>query len=726
MSKQYRFFATASKGIVGLLLAELTALGMRELKERTAGVEFSGTLVDAYRACLWSRTANRVLLPLAQFHAADADELYEKARALPWGDFLDVQQTFAVDVVMHSAAITHSQYAMLRVKDAIVDYFRDQSGLRPSVDTDNPQIAINVYLNQDNATLNLDLSGGSLHQRGYRQRGVAAPLKENLAAALLLRAGWPAIAEKGGTLVDPMCGSGTLPIEAALIAGDIAPGLRRKHYGFLHWHEHDKSAWSTLLDEAKERAAASRDKIPPIFGYDRDPQAIRAALLNVTQVGLNKVVQFERGELADIKRPECEHGLFIVNPPYGERIGEETELPALYAQVGTVLRERFAGWKAAVFTGNPDLGKRMGLRAEKYYPIFNGPIECRLLCFNVSSAAHVDKAWTPKPEPIKELGPGATMLANRLRKNLKEFGRWAERENIHCYRLYDADMPEYSFAIDLYRGAQTWAHVQEYAPPKTIDPDKAEERRQDALLAIPQVLELPRAQVFFKLRQKQKEGGQYEKMAETGQFFEVTEGGLRFRVNFSDYLDTGLFLDHRLTRGMLAQLAHKKQFLNLFGYTGSATVYAASGGAISTTHVDMSRTYIDWAQRNMALNGFTQAKYRYVQEDCLQWLAGAVTQPSERGRYGLIFVDPPTFSRSKRMTDTFDVQRDHVKLLTDVLQLLAPTGVLIFSCNLRKFQLDESALAEWKLTDISRDTLPKDFLGNPRIHVCWRIERRQT
>ncbi len=280
------------------------------------------------------------------------------------------------------------------------------------------------------------------------------------------------------------------------------------------------------------------------------------------------------------------------------------------------------------------------------------------------------------------LTPGAEMFANRLRKNLKQLGKWAERENICCYRLYDADMPEYALAIDLYQGAARWAHVQEYAAPKSIDPDKASERLKEALSAIPGVLDIPAEQIFLKVRQRQKGSAQYERLAERGEFHEVQEDGLKLLVNFTDYLDTGLFLDHRLTRRMLRELAKDKRFLNLFGYTGTATVHAAVG-ARATTTVDMSRTYLDWARRNLALNGFEGQQHELIQADVLVWLE----EEAER-RYDLIFLDPPTFSTSKRMQDTLDVQRDHVALIRAAARLLSPDGTLIFSTNFRRFRLD--------------------------------------
>ncbi|MGA9031065.1 MAG: class I SAM-dependent methyltransferase, partial [Sulfuricaulis sp.] len=287
------------------------------------------------------------------------------------------------------------------------------------------------------------------------------------------------------------------------------------------------------------------------------------------------------------------------------------------------------------------------------------------------------------------------------------------------YRLHDADLHEYNLAIDVYESDKRYVHVQEYEAPDTISPDKARQRLQHALGVIPLVLDIPREQMFFKVRRRQKGGGQYEKMDETGEFHEVREGSCRLLVNFTDYLDTGLFLDHRATRAMLGELAKGKRFLNLFGYTGTATVHAGSGGAISTTTVDMSYTYLDWAQRNFELNGIRRENHELVQADVLVWL-----KQNHARRYGLIFLDPPTFSRSKRMEDTFDVQRDHVALISDAAALLEPEGILIFSSNLRRFKIDREALSPLTVEDITRRTIPQDFERNPKIHQCFRITRK--
>ncbi|MDG4551064.1 MAG: bifunctional 23S rRNA (guanine(2069)-N(7))-methyltransferase RlmK/23S rRNA (guanine(2445)-N(2))-methyltransferase RlmL [Candidatus Contendobacter sp.] len=715
---EHNFIATAPAGVEPLLAAELAELGAATPRPARGGVAFQGPLELAYRACLWSRTASRVLLPLAEFPATEADALYAGIHDLPWEEHLAPDGTLSVEFSGGGPGVDHGHYGAQRIKDAIVDRFRAGCGQRPSVDARQPDLRIHARWRDGQVTVNLDLSGDSLHRRGYRAATVTAPLKETLAAALLLKAGWPAIAAVGGPLLDPLCGSGTLAIEAAWIAGDHAPGLLREHWGFSGWLGHVPALWNRLLAEARERRDAGRTRIPPIRASDRDPKAVRAASINAGRAGVADRMRIECRDWTGVEPPPGPPGLLIANPPYGERLGDQDELGALYAQLGDRLKARFVGWRAALFTGNPELGKRMGLCAVKTNVFHNGPLECRLLQFQVEPDFFVDRDASDQRARAAALArvvaTGAEDFVNRLRKNLRHLERWAAREDITCYRLYDADLPEYAVAVDRY--AQ-WLHVQEYAPPPSVDPARARERLERVMAALPAVLEIAPDRIFLKVRQRQKGASQYRKHAEQGRFHEVREGPARLLVNFTDYLDTGLFLDHRLTRRWLREQANGRRFLNLFGYTGTATVHAALGGAAHTTTVDWSATYLDWARRNLDLNGFHGPRHELIRADCRQWLIWT------RDRYDLIFLDPPTFSNSKRLEVTFDVQRDHVELIRQTARLLAPDGALIFSTNARKFRLDTAALTDLRIEDWSRRTLPLDFARDPKIHQCWRLAR---
>jgi 23S rRNA (guanine2445-N2)-methyltransferase / 23S rRNA (guanine2069-N7)-methyltransferase len=717
-----QFFASCPPGVADLTAAELRDCGATQAREFKLGVQFEGSLETAYRACLWSRTASRILMPLATFAASTPEALYEGVSAVDWSEHVSATGSLAIDFGGASSGITHTHYGALKTKDAIVDQFRARSGERPSVDLERPDIQIDVRLDRDRATLSLDLSGESLHRRAYRARGVAAPLKENLAAAVLLRCGWPTIA-RDGDFVDPMCGSGTLVIEAALMALDIAPGSLRSRFGFIGWRGHDRALWQRLIEEARARREAGASKRIILRGYDNDANAVHAAIENAERARLRGFVHLERRELSQLTRESTSAtGLLVTNPPYGERIGDQERLQTLYQTLGEKLREHFQGWKAAVLTGNPPLAKALGINARRSHTLFNGRIECRLLRFDVTPGDFANLQRPPPPDEEVRARPGAQMFANRLRKNLKSMSEWAKRESVDCFRIYDADMPEYAFAIDQYSdGAGDRAIVvQEYAPPKTIEPQAARQRRREALAVIPHVLDIPQERMYMRERRQQKDGTQYEKVAHEREFAIVREHPYRFAVNFTDYLDTGLFLDHRLTRRYVGELARGKRFLNLFAYTGTATVYAVGGGAVSSTTVDMSRTYLDWAKRNLALNDLAGPQHGFVQADCLTWLA------EQRGKplWELMFIDPPTHSRSKRMTEDFDVQRDHVKLLTLASELLAPGGTIVFSNNYTRFKLDAAALPMLEIEDMSRKTLPRDFERNPRIHSCYRLRAR--
>lgn len=757
MSDRFELFLTCPKGLEGLLVEEAIGLGLEEAREHTSAVRGMADMETAYRLCLWSRLGNRVLLVLKRFQMKNADDLYDGVNEVEWAEHLLPDGTLAVEFSGHGSGIDNTHFGALKVKDAIVDKLRTANGDRPSVDKLNPDLRVHLRLDRGEAILSLDLSGHSLHQRGYRLQQGAAPLKENLAAAILIRAGWPRIAAAGGALADPMCGVGTFLVEAGMIAADMAPNLKRTRWGFSAWLGHVPALWRKLHDEALARAEAGLAKTPSwIRGYEADPRLIQPGRNNVERAGLSEWIKIYQGEVATFEPRPDQHqkGLVICNPPYGERLGDEASLLYLYQNLGERLRQACLNWEAAVFTGAPDLGKRMGIRSHKQYAFWNGALPCKLLLIKVLPdqfvtgerrtpeqrqlereqaeqaevpvvaadpyARGVNKNGNPikpAPAPVVEqarLSEGGQMFANRLQKNLKALGKWAKREGIDCYRVYDADMPEYAMAIDLYHD---WVHVQEYAAPKSIDPEKAQARLFDALAAIPQALGIDKSRVIVKRRERQSGTRQYERQSAQGQFTEVQEGGVKLLVNLTDYLDTGLFLDHRPMRLRIQREANGKRFLNLFCYTATASVHAAKGGARSTTSVDLSRTYLDWARRNLSLNGFSD-KNRLEQGDVMAWLQAS------RDEFDLIFIDPPTFSNSKRMEGVFDVQRDHVQLLDLAVARLAPGGVLYFSNNFRKFQLDENLAQRYAVEEITPQTLDPDFARNIKIHRAWRIQAR--
>ncbi|WP_428945753.1 bifunctional 23S rRNA (guanine(2069)-N(7))-methyltransferase RlmK/23S rRNA (guanine(2445)-N(2))-methyltransferase RlmL [Pantoea sp. FN060301] len=694
-------FASTARGLEELLKTELEAMGAQECHIVQGGVHYQGDDRLMYQSLMWSRLASRILLPLTECSVYSDLDLYLGVQTIDWPAMFGSDKTFAVHFSGLNEVIRNSQYGALKVKDAIVDSFTRKNLPRPDVDREQPDIRVNVWLNKETASIALDLSGEGLHQRGYRQQTGQAPLKENLAAAIVMRSGWQA----GTPLVDPMCGSGTLLIEAAMIASDRAPGLHRNRWGFTGWSKFDPELWKEVSSEAQVRARRGlQENSTRFYGYDNDSRVIERARANARHAGLPEIISFTVQDVLKLTNPlpEGETGTVLSNPPYGERLESEPALIALHSQLGRLMKSHFGGWNLSLFSASPELLSCLQLRADRQFKAKNGPLDC------------VQKNYQLAANSAANVAQIAEDYANRLRKNLKKLEKWARQEGIECYRLYDADLPDYNVAVDRYGD---WVVVQEYAPPKTIEPAKARQRLFDVISATLSVLDLPANRLVLKTRERQKGKSQYEKMGEKGDFFEVSEYNARMWVNLTDYLDTGLFLDHRIARKMLGQMSKGKDFLNLFAYTGTASVHAGLGGARSTTTVDMSRTYLEWAERNLRLNGLTGRQHRLMQADCLSWLRESDEQ------FDLIFIDPPTFSNSKRMEESFDVQRDHLLLMKDLKRLLRKGGTVMFSNNKRGFKMDLEGLAALKLVaqEITAKTQSQDFARNRHIHNCWLI-----
>jgi len=786
------FFAPCPAGIEPLLADELRRLRLKGVRPQRSGVLFAGSSADGMRALFWSRLASRVLLTLGEVDASSADGFYAGVHGIAWEEHVRATGTIAVDASGTNDALRNTQFTAVRTKDAVADRFREKFGRRPDVDVSNPDLRINVAVRSERATVSVDLSGIPLHRRGYRKPGVqvAAPMKETLAAAVLETAAWRHIAEAGGAFVDPMCGSGTLAIEAALIAADIAPGLLREHHPVQKWLGFDPAEWQRMVRSAEERRREGLGVLPTISASDVDPRAVEIARGCLRRAGLERRVTVECLDLAKLKPSTVGQGLIATNPPWGERLSQEELLPALYASLAGRL-DGFCGWRLVVASPDPRLSAGLGLSPDSVCTIGTGKGAATATVFSLGgTAGKAAPLRTSRPgnAPAREhagtldragasphsgtaapstTAPGtatphgaapsttvldATEFSNRLRKMAKHYSKWARRSGVGCYRVYDADLPDFAVAVDLLEGAgddskKRFAHVAEYAPPRHIDAGKAAARASAALEVVAEALDIRPEDVFFKRRQRQKGSSQYEAQARRSRKATVAENGLLFELNLSDYLDYGLFLDHRDVRAWIRDNAQDARFLNLFGYTGSASVYAAAGGARSTTTVDLSATYLEWGRRNFALNGLDASsgynapsghgnapsshggqQHRLVQADALDWVKEAVEslqmqENAQGGIYELIFCDAPTFSNSKRMRMTWDVQRDHAELLTDVGQLLAPKGVLVFSCNRRGFKLDEESLRQAGLlaVDVTARTIPKDFERMPMVHQCFEI-----
>jgi 23S rRNA (guanine2445-N2)-methyltransferase / 23S rRNA (guanine2069-N7)-methyltransferase len=728
VSSTLRFVATVPRGFADLLALELTALGLANVRESGSGVIFEGPLAAGYRACLESRLASRVLLEVGRAPVVTTEEFYQFANSIDWSLHISPTGSLSCEFTGNHPTINNTHFGALKLKDAICDRLRAMTGQRPDVETQRPDVRVHAHAQRGEISLLIDLAGESLSRRGYRLSGGEAPLRENLAAGILMRAQWPRIAAAGGEFLDPMCGSGTFVIEAAWMATNTAPGLLRDFWGFQGWRGHDSALWAELVAEAKARVV---EQLPNfVRGADQHRGAIATAQANARRAGIGRDVVFEHCDISTLLprqvATESAAGLLCVNPPYGQRIPGTNDAADAHKAIGVALSGPFAAWDAIVLTGEPVLGQLLGIDAARVHTVWNGAIECRLLRF---SAGERKQRRTARGIVIDDAevaqSNGAQMFANRLRKNLQRLGKQARKADVSCWRIYDADMPEYALAIDLYTGVgpdadRRWLHVQEYAAPATVDADAARRRREEALSVLPEVTGIAFDDIRLRTRRKQKDGGQYGKLNKREEFHVVEEYGRQLRINLDDYLDTGLFLDHRLTRRKLGELAQGKRFLNLFCYTGVATVHAVAGGAVGSLSVDLSRTYLDWAEANLALNGLTGPQHRFLQADCLRWLAD---QPSGAS-FDLIFLDPPTFSNSARMQDVLDTQRDHVGLVENCMRMLGPDGRLIFSTNAQKFALDPVLAERFRVADWSAATLPFDFADHPRIHRCFELCHR--
>lgn len=701
----YSLFISCAKGLEYLLENEVRSLGLTVSRVCPQGVYGEATLAVVYQLCLWSRLANRVQLILFTGAVQEEKSLYQLCYQFHWQTVFTADKTLAIEFHGSSAHFRNSMFGAQVIKDAVVDHFRQLSGQRPTICRDKPDILLHAYLHHDTITLSFDLTGYSLHQRGYRLSAGEAPIKETLAAALLIRADWPTLATKGYALHDPFCGSGTFVIEAAMMAAQIAPGLLRHDQSLIHWVNHQPTLWEKLREQALQQIAPISCQL---IGSDTNGKLIAMAKENAERAGVLPLLHFSVQPWQEC-RAATPQGLLIGNPPYGERLGEANSLIPLYQQIGEIAHTYFQGWQAAFLSSEPMLAKAIGLRASKNYSFFNGSLACKLYCFTLTA----DNQLKNNQNTIT-LSASAQMLANRLKKNEQHRKKWAKREHVFCYRVYDADLPDYAFAIDKYND---YLLLQEYAAPKTISNHKAERHKLDVLQVAPMVLGISADKVIFKQRKQQKGKQQYEKMGNSARRFVVHEGKVDLWVNLYDYLDTGLFLDHRPLRLQFAKLPPKTRFLNCFCYTATASVHAALAGAV-TTNVDLSNTYLRWAEDNFSLNQLDTSRHQFVQFDCLEWLTLA------KDKFDVIFLDPPSFSNSKRMSATLDILRDHAMLIKSAMRLLAPEGVLYFSTNLRQFRLDARLEETYWIKDISAQTIDLDFSRDKRIHHCYQLKNK--
>lgn len=704
------FLALTSIGIEPLLAQELIDLGATDVVQKPEGIYFTAELKTAYTICLKVRLASRILIRINEEEpSSNKEELYKAAKDIDWTEHFNTDNFFAIDFVGKNENIRDSQFGGLTVKDAVVDCFRDAGLDRPTVEKYQPDIRIQARLLRNKVTFYIDFSGRSLHQRGYREGTGAAPIKENLAAALIVRSGW--LNDTSKPLVDPMCGSGTLLLEALSMGAGIVANINREYWGFTEWKFHDAALYHEIYTELKQESEAALENCTiKVFGSDIDGRVLKNAKANAKNAGFSHLIEFKQGRAEDLTNTYGEPGYILFNPPYGERIGSLPELVSTFTDLGKVFKKEFLHWNVSLITSNVEMLSLLKLSSHKRYKFKNGPLDCQFALYEVT-----EKQIDRTPVEVDLSGQNSD-FANRLKKNLKGMKSWLKQNAINCYRVYDADIPEFNVSIDCYADHIV---IHEYAAPKDIDEKKTAQRLQEVIYWAPRVLEIPTDKVSLKVRAKQKGKNQYQQLSKSKQGLIVQEYNALLKVNLWDYLDTGLFLDHRKTRQIVAKKSKGKTLLNLFAYTGSVSVQAALAGAEKVTTVDMSNTYIDWAKDNFELNKLRGHKYGFIQADCLQWLK------DNKETYDVVFIDPPTFSNSKRMDASFDVQRDHIDLLKSGMKSVNPNGELIFTNNKRNFKMDFDGLnllgfkAEC-LTEVTRDF---DFKRNKHIHNSWVISR---
>ncbi|CAL4326422.1 bifunctional 23S rRNA (guanine(2069)-N(7))-methyltransferase RlmK/23S rRNA (guanine(2445)-N(2))-methyltransferase RlmL [Buchnera aphidicola] len=694
-------FASTNFGTEKLLEKELLFIGAKKLNVINGGIYFEANELLLYKSLMWSRIASRIFLCIKKFKISDKEELYSNIYSINWTKIFCVKNTFLINFKGINNIIRNSLFGALIIKDAIVDQFNKTYSARPNINPINPDIRIKSFLFNDNTIhIMLDLSGPALNKRGYRKNSHSTPIKENLGAAIVLNSEW----NNSIPMIDPMCGSGTLLIEAAMIACDRAPGLKRLKWGFESWKKYNKNVWINVVKEAEKRFKIGIKKCLKnhFIGYDYNPTVIENAKINASNAGLSKIIKFFTQNLNDLKNVYsiATIGIILSNPPYGERQQTESQLVGLYIQLGVSSKRYFQNWKLSIFSSSKFLLNFLQMQSDKEYILKNGALNCIQKNYTIFS---------------NKLNIEDNEYSNRLKKNFNKLKKWTIREKIECFRVYNADLPNYNIIVDIY---SKWLVIQEYKAPKLINCKKSHKRLCHAIYYAKEILSIDINNIIFKIRQKNKNKTQYKKLFDSNSFIIIKEYNAKFLVNLVDYLDTGLFSDKRLIRKLLGVMSPGKDFLNLFSYTGTASVYAGLGKANSTTSVDISNTYIEWSIRNMSINNLNGSNHNFIKADCLNWLQ------KNNKKFDLIFINPPTFSNSKNMKKSFDLKRDYLILMRYLKSTLRYNGNIIFSSSTRNFNINIDSLEKIKLyaKNITEKTQCKDHLNNSNIFHSWLIK----
>lgn len=701
---------------IGTLLAtddlvanEIEELGL-EVKGRQLGwVTAEGTLSDAYRALLTTRVGDRVIWILGRDEAVDPDQFRLLLRDIDWNQQLYPGASVRVDVTGKVNWLKDSRFAGQLVMDAIRDQAQITNRPRPEYDSHEPAVRIAVRFGRGQVDVGINLNRAPLNQRGYRTEGGEAPLRETLAQVMLARL---KVGEtRPSTVIDPCCGSGTILIEACMRLNRIAPQRYRPSSQLSRWVGLESINWTELVANERQKELVSDTRF---IGFDINPDAVDRARANIERAGLSDLISVEIGEIEQLT-PDQVDGLadkptwILANPPYGTRLGKNDDLAALYRLLGDRCKE-FTNANLGLITSEKEWVQALGLRSDKKWEIQAGGLRLNIAKFRLG-LGNEDVREESAAEPPEEVWP----LLNRLTKNLKNRSKLLKNNEIDCFRIYDSELPDFNVAIDQFAD---YLHIQEYRAPKTVDPKRANHRRQLIRQWVPKHLGISIKHAVYKERFRQSGNSQYEKRAEP-LWVDVHENGMCFEVNLTTYTDVGLFLDHRPLRRLLLESCKGLHVLNLFCYTGALSVAAAKGLARSVTSIDMSKTYLTWAHRNFEKNQLNPKFYQFVRANILDWLE---TEPSPQ--YDVILLDPPTFSNTKSTEQTLDIQRDHAALIDACARFLLPNGVIYFSNNFRGFTLDEAVRENYLVKDMTRSSIDTDFDRKPP-HVLFKISNKR-
>ncbi|MCP4377898.1 MAG: bifunctional 23S rRNA (guanine(2069)-N(7))-methyltransferase RlmK/23S rRNA (guanine(2445)-N(2))-methyltransferase RlmL, partial [bacterium] len=612
--------ATSTFGLEAVVVRELKVLGYSAKIPSVGRIAFEGDEAAIFRANTWLRCADRVLIEVGSFKATDFGELFDRTNELPWEQWVAADAAFPVNGRSVKSQLSSVPACQKICKKAIVEKLLKAHNTKSLPET-GPPCVVEVSMLNDVATLTLDTTGPGLNKRGYRQKVGKAPLKETLAAGLVQLSFW----RPDRPLIDPFCGGGTIGIEAALIGRNMAPGMNRT-FAAGDWPAMDSSHARLAIEEARDLAVYDRPL--NIVGYDIDPEQAELARDHANHAGLGNSLKFHTQAFSELDS-DLEYGCMFCNPPYAERIGEKIDVEEIYRSMPEILR-RLKTWSHYILTSYPRFEAIVAQKADRRRKLYNGRIECTYFQYHGPRPPRTREAPEAAPdaqsssEPVVQAfgglddraEPQAEMFANRLAKQARHLRKWPTKRGVTCYRIYDRDIPEIPLAVDLYEGR---LHIAEYDRPHDRTAGQHVDWLERMVAAAGEKLGIKPENVFLKRRRRQRGHDQYERVSATpSPRITVSEGACKFLVNLADYIDTGLFLDHRITRGMVRDESAGKRMLNLFAYTGSFSVYSAAGGAVATTTVDLSNTYLDWARANFKLNDISGEAHRFVRAGAMQ------------------------------------------------------------------------------------------------------------